>query len=414
MTDDTKYWIWLVMAFGIANPDIWKVMKLFGSPAEAYEKLCNGNHSIRLNSKEKEGIKRASLEKSIDVIDICRSRKIEIVDFSSNKYPEKLKNIYNPPAVLFYVGNIEVLNSGISITIVGARKATPQNIMITQRISRELSENGFIISSGFAVGIDINAHLATVDAGGITICVMGCGLDINYPKENFIYREKILRNNGIFISEFFPGTNSYSANFHKRNRILSGISNGTIVIQAGEKSGSLVTANLSMEQGREVFCIPPADIYDNKYAGNIKFLRDGAVPIYGSEDIIDYYKKLSEDFDSFHIKNVIEKRSEIISEKKENVIGEKKIKKNVSDEKKIKKNVNDEKKKTIAFENYDEFSDLQKKIIGILENGKLHVDVISEKLGYNNANISDLMIELTDMELEGIVKCFAGKVYGLS
>lgn len=404
MTDDTKYWIWLVMAFGIANPHIWKVMEFFESPAEAYEKLCNGSHSIRLNSKETEGIKRTSLEKSIDVIDICRSKRMEIVDISSNKYPEKLKNIYNPPAVLFYTGNIEVLNSGTSLTIVGARKATPQSIMITQRISSELSENGFIISSGFAVGVDINAHLSAVNAGGITICLMGCGLDVNYPKENFIYREKILRNNGIFISEFFPGTTSHSSNFHKRNRILSGISNGTIVIQAGEKSGSLITANLSLEQGREVFCIPPADIYDKKYAGNIKFLRDGAVPVYGCEDIIDYYKKLSEDFDSFHLKNIIERRSEIISEKKENV----------SCKKKIKKNVSNEKKTTSAFENYDEFSDLQKKIIGILENGNLHIDVISEKLGYNNANMSDLMIELTDMELEGVIKCFAGKVYGLN
>ncbi|MDE5946660.1 MAG: DNA-processing protein DprA [Oscillospiraceae bacterium] len=401
---ETKYWIWLEMVFGIASPRIWEAMESCESPVEAYEKLCSGRHNMILKSKESENIKRIPLEKSVDIIDICCSKKIEIVDFSSDKYPEKLKNIYNPPVVLFYKGNIEVLNTGISLAMVGARKASPQSIMIAKRLSRELTEKGFIISSGFAVGIDINSHLSAVDAGGITVCVMGCGLDVNYPKENFIYREKILRNNGVFISEFFPGTPSYASNFYKRNRILSGISNGTIIIQAGYKSGSLVTGELSLEQGREVFCVPPADIYDKSYAGNIKFLRDGAIAVYGCEDIIDYYKELSEDFDSFHLKNVIEKRSGIISEKKETASDKNKIIKTISDE-------NDTMKTVIA--NYDDFSDLQKKIISILENGRVHVDVISEKLGYNNTSISDLMIELMDMELEGIIKSFAGKVYGL-
>lgn len=384
--DKVAYWLWLTEIFGAGNERLWTAMKCFGEPDTAYWELCRNNHGLKLNQKELSNIKSVSLENCLKLIDVYNSRGFSITGFSSPEYPDYLRNIYNPPAVLFYKGDIECLNRMPAITIVGARRSSNQSLMIAERISSELAQNGFVIVSGFARGTDIHSHLGAIRAGCPTVCVMGCGLDIDYPKENFIYRDSVLKNGGVFISEYPLGTPPLQQNFPKRNRILSGVSRGVVIVEAGEKSGSLITAELAVEQNREVFCIPPADIYDRRYAGNIRFLRDGAVAVYGYEDIAGYFNPFENDIDK-EIPEIDEPEiSQEVPENSEN---------------------SDDSEKT---DDLSEFSDIQKEIIRILMQGKTHIDVISDKLGYD---VSELVAEITNLEFDDVIQSFPGKIYGL-
>lgn len=384
--DKVAYWLWLTEIFGTGNERLWTAMKCFGEPDTAYWELCRNNHGLKLNPKELSNIKSVSLENCLKLIDVYNSKGFSVTGFSSPEYPDYLRNIYNPPAVLFYKGDIECLNRMPAITIVGARRSSNQSLMIAERISSELAQNGFVIVSGFARGTDIHSHLGAIRAGCPTVCVMGCGLDIDYPKENFIYRDSVLKNGGVFISEYPLGTPPLQQNFPKRNRILSGVSRGVVIVEAGEKSGSLITAELAVEQNREVFCVPPADIYDRRYAGNIRFLRDGAVAVYGYEDIAGYFNPFENDIE------------EEISE-----IDEPEISQEVPE---ISEN-SDNSEKT---DDLSEFSDIQKEIIRILMQGKTHIDVISDKLGYD---VSELVAEITNLEFDDVIQSFPGKIYGL-
>lgn len=384
--DKVAYWLWLTEIFGTGNERLWTAMKCFGEPDTAYWELCRNNHGLKLNQKELSNIKSVSLENCLKLIDVYNSKGFSVTGFSSPEYPDYLRNIYNPPAVLFYKGDIECLNRMPAITIVGARRSSNQSLMIAERISSELAQNGFVIVSGFARGTDIHSHLGAIKAGCPTVCVMGCGLDIDYPKENFIYRDSVLKNGGVFISEYPLGTPPLQQNFPKRNRILSGVSRGVVIVEAGEKSGSLITAELAVEQNREVFCVPPADIYDRRYAGNIRFLRDGAVAVYGYEDIAGYFNPFENDIE------------EEISE-----IDEPEISQEVPE---ISENSDDSEK----TDDLSEFSDIQKEIIRILMQGKTHIDVISDKLGYD---VSELVAEITNLEFDDVIQSFPGKIYGL-
>lgn len=384
--DKVAYWLWLTEIFGTGNERLWTAMKCFGEPDTAYWELCRNNHGLKLNPKELSNIKSVSLENCLKLIDVYNSKGFSVTGFSSPEYPDYLRNIYNPPAVLFYKGDIECLNRMPAITIVGARRSSNQSLMIAERISSELAQNGFVIVSGFARGTDIHSHLGAIRAGCPTVCVMGCGLDIDYPKENFIYRDSVLKNGGVFISEYPLGTPPLQQNFPKRNRILSGVSRGVVIVEAGEKSGSLITAELAVEQNREVFCVPPADIYDRRYAGNIRFLRDGAVAVYGYEDIAGYFNPFENDIE------------EEISE-----IDEPEISQEVPE---ISENSDDSEK----TDDLSEFSDIQKEIIRILMQGKTHIDVISDKLGYD---VSELVAEITNLEFDDVIQSFPGKIYGL-
>lgn len=402
-----KYWLWLTMVFGVGNERLWEVMRFFDDPLSAYSELVSGLFNDRLSEKEKEKIKSSSLEQCSEIIDLCNSKGYGVLSYSNPKYPSLLRHIYNPPAILYYDGDINVFSYGRVISIVGARNCSEKSLEIEKRLCRELALSGNTIASGFAVGADITAHMASVSVGKPTISVLGCGIDVNYPKENFQYRDK-LKSCGVFITEFPLGTSPHPQNFPKRNRILAGISSGVIVVEAGEKSGSLITAELALQNGREVFCLPPTDIYDSRYVGNIKILRDGATAIYGCEDIRSYYRQFDLtrlELDSHSLDYVIEEIDDDIKIEKipleENLLLEENIDK-------IKK----EKKLTLDELLDDEFTDLQKEIVTLLYNeGELHADIIGDKL---ETDMADLMSELTELELIGIIRSMPGKIYKLT
>ena len=220
--------------------------------------------------------------------------KIEEIIINSKEYPEKLKNIYNPPLKLYVLGNKQLLNQK-SIAIVGARKATEYGKKIAFKFSKELAENGINIISGLAKGIDTYAHLGTIQASiesknlkklGKTIVVMGSGFNNIYPKENIELARKVIKSGGCIITEYSAETKPEKMNFPKRNRIISGLSNGVLVVEANNKSGALITAEFALEQGKEVFAIP-GDITKEQSEGCNELIKDGASLVTNSQEIFN-------------------------------------------------------------------------------------------------------------------------------
>ncbi len=208
---------------------------------------------------------------------------IEIIDFWDELYPENLKRIYDPPAFIFIKGSLEKTDR-YAIAMVGTRMPSSYGKLVAEKIAAELAQQGLTIVSGLARGIDTISHWAAVRAGGRTLAVMGCGLDYIYPAENKNLADKIVEQ-GALISEFPLGTKPDAMNFPRRNRIVSGLSLGTIVVEAGTKSGALLTANYALEQSREVFAVP-GNINSPKSAGTNQLIKDGAKLITDAKDIL--------------------------------------------------------------------------------------------------------------------------------
>ncbi len=213
-----------------------------------------------------------------------REYEAAILTYWDDDYPETLKKIYDPPAFLFVKGQTTVLKSRC-MAVVGTRTPTQYGKLITERLTNALVSNGFTITSGFARGVDTLAHKTTVENGGQTVAVLGNGIDRVYPAENIQLMEKILRS-GLVISEYPMGAKPDASNFPKRNRIISGLSEGVIITEAGAKSGALISAYYALDQNREVFAVPGA-ITSPASAGANLLIKQGAKLVQTAEDIFE-------------------------------------------------------------------------------------------------------------------------------
>lgn len=240
-----------------------------------------------------------------------KENKIRFVAYFEEEYPERLKPFHDRPAGLFVRGKLP--EDGIpSAAIVGARNCTEYGRQTAYQIAEELSKAGIQIVSGLALGVDGAAHKGALDAKKETFAVLGCGINICYPKENYRIFSEIERDGGI-LSEFVPGTRPVQMNFPMRNRIISGLSDAVIVVEAREKSGSLITADLALEQGKEVFAVP-GRIADTLSTGCNRLLQQGAVPCLGSGDVLEFFGM------KYEKKLTLHKISEKRLAKKENMV----------------------------------------------------------------------------------------------
>ncbi len=235
----------------------------------------------------------------------CWRKEITILTPNSKEYPARLLQYYHPPLVLYAVGDLSLLQNDNALTVVGTRAASDYGMKTAYRLSAEVAAKGITIVSGCAVGIDTAAHRGALSVSGRTIAVLGCGLDVNYPAENYGLRKKIVQNGGLQISEYLPGTKPFSTFFPHRNRILSGLSRAVLLAEAPYKSGSLITAEHAIEQGKELYCVPPYSIWDPKCSGVSAYLRDGATPVFSAADLLIHYFTMEADLfdtDSFPAK----------------------------------------------------------------------------------------------------------------
>ncbi len=287
---ELKSRIYLMIAFGPANSRMWNyVASCGGNPETAAKKLISGDLS-GVFPQDLKYVKNATEEKAEKLIEFCDEKGIGMCCFDSPEYPSRLKTIYNPPAVLFYLGNIEPLEEKIMIASVGTRRPSEYSVRISGRICSELAKAGVGLASGLAVGLDELSLTSAVSVGGYVCSVLPCGLGYDYPPGYSSVRSEIA-SKGCLITEYPPGTKPNSLSFRARNRILAGISSGALILQAGETSGALSTASFALSQGRDIFCIPPHDIYSPDYLGNAELIRAGATPVFGISDILDSYRR---------------------------------------------------------------------------------------------------------------------------
>jgi len=352
------YWVALRQVCGVGNV-IYKILinhfnspeKIFNAPVEELKNVEG------ISGRAVEAITGFKPTDEIDrEIDEILSKEINIITLNSPDYPENLKNIYDPPPFLYVKGSF-VEGDKNSVAVVGSRNASEYGIKVTQEISRNLASLGITIVSGMARGIDSAAHIAAIQGGGRTVAVLGSGVDVIYPPENRRLFERIAEN-GAVVSEYPLGTRPNSYNFPPRNRIISGFSLGVLVVEASPKSGSLITAKLALDQGRDVYAVP-GNVYSYKAKGTHSLLKSGAKLVDNARDIVEELnitvKPIKEN------KNVIQGLSSEL------------------------------------LKIYDFFQD-----------EPIHIDNIILKTGLSSGRVSALLL---DLELSGILKQLPGKMF---
>ena len=292
MKKEKTDWIKLKMVPEIGPICFQKLMKYFLSPANVISSSLS-----ELENVEGIGEKRARIIwdnlKNVDIeteLKLIEEHQIKIVTFNDSDYPVILKSIYDPPFLLYMKGEF-LSRDDLSIAVVGSRKATPYGRMAAEKISRDLVSMGITVISGLARGIDTHAHKGALAGGGRTIAVLGNGLAMTYPKENKDLGDAISQQ-GAVVSEFSMKSLPDRTNFPIRNRIISGLSLGTIVVEAVEKSGALITANLALQQGREVFAIP-GNIFSRYSQGAHGLIKEGAKLVENVNDVIEEIRGFS-------------------------------------------------------------------------------------------------------------------------
>lgn len=286
MNKDLIHWIWLSRIESLEVEYIkillekYKISEISGLTKEELVKKIPYNQAIKiLDKKYRYGLK--------EYLKYMEKSSIKLISIKDKEYPKKLRNIPNSPLWLYVKGNTKILN-GFSLAIIGCRNSSKYGEIISEKLSYELSKKNINIISGLARGIDSSAHIGAVKAKGKTIAVLGCGLDIIYPKENEKIANEILNNGGSIISEYIIGTKPNKENFPKRNRIISGLSDGIIVVEAKERSGTFITVDYGLEQGKDIFAVP-GNINSKNSIGTNRLIQDGAKIITKVDDIIEEY-----------------------------------------------------------------------------------------------------------------------------
>jgi DNA processing protein len=281
---DKPYWLALSQISVLGARRIHRLVEAFGSAEKAFSADEDQLMEAGLPAKAAAVITEERKQIDPDVLTERLHRMgMEAMTLADPLYPGLLKEIYDPPAVLYYRGNPKIL-AAPAIALVGARKATQYGKTTAYRLGSELASLGITVVSGMARGIDTAAHQGALQGGGNTAAVLGCGADICYPPENRSLREAIA-NRGILLSEFVPGTPPKPPHFPMRNRIISGLSLAVTVVEAAEKSGALITADCALEQGRDVLAVP-GSIHSPASRGCHRLLREGAAVVEHVADIL--------------------------------------------------------------------------------------------------------------------------------
>lgn len=297
--EELCYWIWLSQCFAYGSTMPARLLEVCPSPKSLYEMDETERRSLGfLQPRDLNALSHTSLSLAQRIEQECVRYKIRILPMNDPDYPNRLRHIYGPPVVLYALGDVSGLDDEAVITIVGTRDADEYALAATEYLADGIARAGGVIVSGCAVGVDTAAHRAAVEAGKRTIAVLACGIDVNYPAESAKLKRRILNTGGAILSEYPPGTSASPRAFPVRNRLLAGLSVGVLVTQAPLRSGALLTAGHAVDQGKELFCLPPYSIFDPAYAGVIRYLRDGATPVFSPEDILlPFYAAYSEKLD---------------------------------------------------------------------------------------------------------------------
>ncbi|HEY5583585.1 MAG TPA: DNA-processing protein DprA [Ruminiclostridium sp.] len=303
---EIEYWIWISSLEGMGAVKAMGLLKMYKNPRIVYEMSEHELKQTKLLTDKniQEILDKQKRERVNKIYELMIKHNIKMINVFDDNYPYNLKQIYDPPIALYYKGKFEL--NDFAIAIVGSRRTTNYGSYSAKKLAYDLSLRGVPIVSGLARGIDSIAHEGCLAAGGKTIAVLGCGLDTIYPPENTKLCEDIIKSDGLVISEYPPGMPPLQHNFPARNRIISGISSGVLVVEAAKRSGSLITACYALEQGREVFAIPGN--IDCAYSrGTNQLIKDGAKMVLCAEDVLEEFDYI-EASDNSEAQNDLSKR----------------------------------------------------------------------------------------------------------
>ena len=370
---ELRYWLWLTLKKGITSRKITLLLEHFKTPKDIFSASEETLRKVPgLTGKDVRILSDKTLKKTESVIGICKSKNIKILTFDSPFYPRLLKMIYDPPYVLYarYRERID-LNEHVTVSVVGTRTSTPYGKGVAEAFSKKMAGEGITVVSGMAAGVDSAAARGALAGGGKTVAVLGCGVDKCYPAFNRQLMESII-NQGMVLSEYPPGTPPYPTNFPARNRIITGLSLGTLIAEAPKASGALISATLAAEQNREVFAVP-ADITRVQSKGSNALLQDGVKPVLTPEDIICEFR---EGFGALMDINKPGCQAEEAEPEWQS----------------------------------GDLTETEQKILKLLSDGAKHIDSLVEE-GFDPAELS---AELLGLELRGLIKSLPGKQYELS
>ena len=283
------HWIWFATRTGMGDRMKRTLLSHFEDPEAVYfARELEFERFEELSPSAVESIMDKDLLPCEEILSRCRDKGLHILTYQDAAYPKRLKQIEDPPMVLYYKGTIPAFDELPAIGVVGTRKASVYGLTTAKRLGYQIASCGGTVVSGMATGIDGVAMKGALTAGGTVVGVLGCGADVVYPVSNrWLYADT--EKYGCILSEFPPGTPPIGRNFPRRNRIISGLSCGVLVVEAPEKSGALITARLSADQGRDVFVVP-ANIDVESARGSNALLRDGAIPVSSGWDILSEYR----------------------------------------------------------------------------------------------------------------------------
>lgn len=413
------HWIWLAHCPGLSDRGRAALLQQFQDPEDIF-------YADRETLAEVEGLSAGGLEalenKNLDeaqsILKICRDKKLGILTFQDAAYPRRLRNISDPPVVLYYKGQIPDLESCPAIAVVGTRKASAYGLTTAKRMGYQIARCGGIVVSGMAYGIDGMATAGALTAGSPAVGVLGCGVDVVYPMSNrSLFRD--MEEYGWLVSEFPPGYPPSRWTFPKRNRIISGMCNGVLVIEAPEKSGSLITARQAAEQGRDVFAVP-GNIDLPSFQGSNQLLRDGAIMVSSGWDVVSEYEGL---YPNSVRKELGQCRQTACPEEVQFAADSGKQYEKVAQDIQKPKQIRNLKKKLDKIDKKDidntasrpysvvdtdsiPLSDEERSVIQILEQGERLVDDVIAQTGLPAGKLLSL---LTMLELKGVVRRLPGK-----
>ncbi|MGN1195281.1 MAG: DNA-processing protein DprA [Acutalibacteraceae bacterium] len=418
--NDALYWLWLQKSLGY-GANISYLVRYFGSARGIYEAGEDawrksglfGTNLLDISSSKIDSMRSTSLHSGEKIIEQCERDGIRIVTPQDKDYPTLLLRTENYPAVLFVKGEISCVNEMTPVAVVGTRRPSEYGREAAKRIAEGLVKADVAVISGGALGVDSIAHTAAVENKGKTVMVMGCGHGYDYLKENEALREAVSEN-GAVISEYPPKTASSLFHFPMRNRIISGISRGVAIIEAGEKSGTLNTARHAKQQNRQIFVVP-GDISSVSFSGSNRLILEGAKAIFGAKDILSYYslydkaiveiEKTAENEPFYGIGEfAVEPESK--SKKKSEAKNKTAKKYNKEKEEKNEQNVH-----TTKRELSGDVSENAKQVYTLLSEGKTELDELARDSGLD---VSALLIALTELEMEGAAVSLGGNRYSLA
>ena len=286
-----QYWLWLATRAGLRTGEAAALAGRFGTPEAVYFADREEYSLLRLPDGLQASLRDKSMAGVEEILERCDRLGLRILTLQDAQYPERLRQLHDRPAVLYLKGRDMALDREAAVGVVGARRCTPYGVDLARRLGRDLAERGAVLVSGIAQGVDAAAIRGALAGGGRVVSVLGGGIDVVYPPSSADLFEEV-GSRGLLISEYPPGTPTMGQHYPVRNRIISGLSLGVAVVEAGERSGALITARLALDQNRDVFAFPGPVGAPMSAGTNRLIQRCEAKPVFGVEDILEEYETL--------------------------------------------------------------------------------------------------------------------------